>query len=147
MDEARAADEVAIRGLVARYADAVVRRDEGAWAATWAEDAEWHILGNPTRGRGEIVALWSKLMAGFPWVAQLPNSGVVDVDGDRATGRWYITELGKGPDGSASLTLGVYHDEYRRIADQWYFARRRFDVLYGGPPDLSAKPNPFPEDL
>jgi ketosteroid isomerase-like protein len=40
-------DELAIRALVARYADAVCRRDPDAWAATWAEDCKWDLGGGP----------------------------------------------------------------------------------------------------
>ena len=35
-----AEDEVAIHALVARYADAVTRREEKDWGATWAEDGD-----------------------------------------------------------------------------------------------------------
>ena len=38
-------DELAIRALVARYADAACRRDPDAWAATWAEDCRWDLGG------------------------------------------------------------------------------------------------------
>ncbi len=68
MDEVRISDELAIRELVASYADAVVRRDADAWSATWAEDGEWHILGNATRGRDAVVSLWKQLMAAVPFV-------------------------------------------------------------------------------
>ena len=147
MDEVRISDELAIRELVASYADAVVRRDADAWSATWAEDGEWHILGNATRGRDAVVSLWKQLMAAVPFVVQVPGHALIEVDGARATGRWYITEYGKSADGSGSLTLGVYHDEYTRSAEGWRFLRRRFDALYSGPPDLSGTPQPFPEKV
>lgn len=151
MHEARVADELEIRSLIARYSDAVARRDEKSWAATWAGDCEWHILGRPVEGRDAIVSLWSQMMGGFPFVLQLPTFGVVDFPdggagaGPDATGRWYVTEYGQGAGGSL-LTLGVYHDRYLREDDAWRFARRRFDVLYMGPPDLSAAPLPFPSN-
>jgi uncharacterized protein (TIGR02246 family) len=143
----KVADELAIRELVARYADAVVRRDEDAWAATWTKDGEWHVLGEPARGREAVVELWNKLMAGLPFVVQLAHGGMIQLDGDRATGRWYITEHGKTPDGTGMFTLGVYHDDYERSAEGWRFARRRFDFLYAGPPDLSAPARGFPKEL
>jgi uncharacterized protein (TIGR02246 family) len=142
---AHVADELAIRELVARYADAVARRDEDAWAATWTEDAEWHLLGRSASGRDAVVSLLKTLISGVPFVVQIPNSGIIQVHGETGSGRWYITEYAKTRDGAALFNLGVYHDEYRRTADEWRFSRRRFDVLYMGPPDLSARANPFPE--
>ena len=46
------ADDLAIRDLVYRYSDAVCRRDQVAWSATWAEDGVWQLPGAPrTEGR------------------------------------------------------------------------------------------------
>ncbi len=142
------ADEAAIRDLLARYSDAVNRRDAEAWGETWAEDAVWRILHFAPEGREAIVALWKQLMSGFPFVVQMPSASLLTVSGDEATGRAYLTEHGKGPDGTALLTLGVYHDRFRRDADgQWRFTERRFHAIYSGPPDLSAEPAGFPEEL
>ena len=140
------ADEMAIRDLVARYADAVNRRDADAWVALWARDCEWHILGNPMTGRDDVLALWRSLMEGFSFVIQVIYSGTIELDGDEATGCWYLCEIWKGPDGSAGMTVGVYRDRYVREEDMWRFRRRRFDILYMGPPDLSADTQPFPTE-
>ena len=139
------ASELEIRGLVARYADAVSRRDEKAFAATFATDGEWQLLGNVAEGREKVVALWKALMANFPFVVQLATGGIIDVDGDRATGTWYITEHNRGKKGSGMLAIGIYRDDYTREEGRWCFARRRFAPLYMGPPDLSADPTPLPE--
>jgi ketosteroid isomerase-like protein len=141
----RLRDESKIRDLVANYADAVARHDAEAWGATWVEDCEWQIMGQPTKGRDAVVALWKTLMAGFEFVIQLPSAGVLEVEGDRGTGRWYVTECGQGPGGAPTLTLGVYHDDYCRVGAEWRFRRRRFHALYMGPADLTAKPIPFPK--
>ena len=147
MKDAQIGDELAIRDLVARYADAVARRDAEAWAATWAEDGEWHIFGQPTRGRDAVVALWKTLMGTLPFVLQVPSSGIIRVAGARGTGRWHVTEYGKRNDGAGTLTLGTYQDEYCRRGDDWRFRLRRFDALYMGPPDLSARALPLPVDI
>ena len=90
-------DEQEIRNLVARYADAVCRRDQDDWSATWAEDGVWQLPGAPeTQGRDNIVQLWAGAMAGFPFVAQLIQNGTVEVDGENATGRWYISSSHHG---------------------------------------------------
>jgi uncharacterized protein (TIGR02246 family) len=142
--------ELGIRNLVARNADAVNRRDADAWSTTWTRDCEWHMLGNPTQGRDGVVALWRSFMEGFPFVLQLVHSGTIELDPDQptaASGRWYLSEIWKSPDGAGGTTVGVYHDRYVREEGAWLFARRRFDILYMGPPDLSAEPSPFPTNI
>jgi len=71
------ADELAIRSLVARYVDAVYRRDEDDWAATWAEKASWSVMGKVVTGRNQIVALWLQAMDLFSFVAMQIHSGTV----------------------------------------------------------------------
>jgi ketosteroid isomerase-like protein len=141
------ADELAIQKLVARYADAVSRRDEKAWGATWAEDGEWLLGGRTSKGRAAVVETWKTLMASLSFVVQTASGGLVEVAGDRGTGRWYVREYGKRADGAGSLILGVYHDDYVRAPEGWVFARRRFDFLYMGPNDLSGAAMPFPEQV
>jgi len=140
------ADELAIRDLVAGYADAVIRNDPEAWSETWAEDATWIVGGQATEGREAILAQWNGLMSLFEFITQLPQHGRVEIAGDCATGRWYVNELGRPHGGEPSLTLGVYHDRYARHGSRWQFQRRRFDLLYVGPPDLSGTTFPFPTD-
>ena len=95
-DLARAiTDELSIRNLVARYADAVNRRDTDAWAATWSKGGEWNVMGNPAKGREAVVALFQQLMGGLSWVVQLPYSGTIEVAGDEGGGRWYLGEFMK----------------------------------------------------
>lgn len=143
MDSNPVADELEIRNLVARYADAVTRGDKDAWAASWADDGEWSVIGQTARGRQEVVALLAKLTASFAFVVQHAPSGVVEVDGDRGSGSWQITEHGKLGNGTPLFTIGVYSDEYVREKGAWRFASRHFRLVYSGPPDLSGNANPF----
>ncbi|MEE2703163.1 MAG: nuclear transport factor 2 family protein [Myxococcota bacterium] len=140
-------DENQIRDLVARYADAVTRRDEKAWAETWTEDGEWQVMGRTASGREAVVELWKSLMGGLSFVVQLANTERISIEGDRGSGRWYVTEYAKSSDGTALLNVGFYRDEYVRIDGVWRFARRRFDALYIGPPDLSGATFTHPEEV
>lgn len=128
-----------IAGLVHRYADAVVHRDQTQWASTWAPNATWHLgPGRSVEGREAIVDLWVKAMGGFAAVVQMVNSGEVHVDGDEASGRWYINEHFCRRDGVKGLLLAYYDDSYVNIDGQWLFASRSLVAQYQGPPDLSA---------
>ena len=143
------ADELAIRQLVAAYADAVNRRDESLWASTWAEDGVWDLRGNVVEGREAVVALWNTAMGGFSFVAQLVYQGTLEIDGDRATGRWYLSEHLRPVDAETGrFTIGSYADEYTRVGGEWKFARRSYDVLYSDETSgaVAGSVLPFPRD-
>ncbi|MFP6654293.1 MAG: nuclear transport factor 2 family protein [Myxococcota bacterium] len=146
MNPDRIADELAIRELVDRYADAIVRRDEEAWRATWAADGEWHILGECVRGHAALVEKWNALMSGLPFVHQIASGGLVEFEGDHARGRFYVNEYATLLDGTGLLMLGVYFDRYVFETADWVFSSRRIHPLYMGPPDMSGVSNPFPSD-
>lgn len=129
----------AIAELVHRYADAVVHFDGDQWGACWDADARW-VLG-PDRdvtGRPAIVELWHKAMQTFAAVVQNVVNGEVHVDGDSASGRWYIIEHFRRGNGETGILLAFYEDTYVRRDGQWYFASRRLHPQYQGPPDLSG---------
>ena len=81
-------DELAIRHLVAAYADAVNRRDGPLLASTWAEGSVWDLMGNEIAGKDAVVAMWTKAMSGFDFVVQLVYQGTIEINGASATGRW-----------------------------------------------------------
>lgn len=137
-DRERMADELAVRRLVDRYADAVTRANEADWIATWADDGCWRIGGTESHGHRDLLATWRKLMGLFEKVLQLPQTGLIDLTSDTGTGRWTVVEVGRTLDGNSAVTLGCYHDVYRRSETGWKFAERRFEFDYTGPPDLSG---------
>jgi uncharacterized protein (TIGR02246 family) len=118
-----------IRALVERYADAVNRRDAEAYAATWAPDGVWEIRGNRYEGREAILAYWTPLMAGIPWVVQTINNGTVDVAGDTAQARWFHTDFAALGDGTRRMALGLYHDSCIRVGGRWLFSLRSYTRL------------------
>jgi len=137
------ADELAIRDLNARYIDAVNRYNKEDWAANWSESATWNLMGMEVAGRDAIVELWTGAMSGFEFAIMMLNSGTIDVDGDTASGRWYVTEHLKPVEGDPNITLGVYDDEYAREDGRWVFARRHYNVIYQGPADYSGNYMPY----
>jgi hypothetical protein len=136
-------DDLAIRTLVARYADAVNRYNEADWAATWGENATWHLMGMPVTSRQAIVDLWRGAMSTFDFALMMMNSGTLEIDGDTATGRWYLTEHTKPTEGDAAVVLGVYDDKYCKENGAWVFAERRYNIMYQGPADYSGNYQPY----
>jgi len=132
-------DEWAIRKLVDRYCDAVGRRDADDWIATWAPDASWELLGNKLEGHDAILGFLNGALGMLRFVMQISSNPVIEIDGDRARGRWTIQEWSESEAMGRLLLVFFYDDEYVRGEDGWLFASRRMELLYQGPPDLSGK--------
>lgn len=131
-----------ILDLLGRYADAVLRADASRFAPLWEDDAEWVIPGTSTIvGRDAIVDTFVRVRAGFPLCVQEVLSGYLDeaVVDDEASAHWQVRELQWRPDRPGSQLIGVYHDDVRASRGRWRFARRRFEVVYRGPADLSGR--------
>lgn len=146
MAERDLAAKLAIRELVARYSEAVSRGDAKAFAETWAEDGEWLLMGQRAVGPEATTAQWQRLVRGFDFVVQFSHGGIIDVEGDTATGRWQISEHGRGLDGSAFFSMGFYADRYVCVEGRWCFQSRHFEVVYAGRPDLGAGAGTLPGD-
>ena len=133
-----------IADLVHRYSDAVCRKDRAQWAATWAEDAHWDLgKGRISTGKADIVELWQRSVDQLVQVVQMVHNGTVTVDGDTATGRWYVSEHVSRSNGALGIMLAWYDDTYVRVDDQWLFSSRTLGSLYHGPPDLSGDFTPL----
>ena len=133
-------DEQTIQRLAQIYADGVMQRDAELWGSTFATDGEWHLGADrpPVKGRENLKAFWSQVMAGYPNVLHWVQPGVIEVEGDRAQARFYVQENIKDAEGNAFRVAGVYNDELIKEGGEWRFAVRRFHSIYRGPVDMSG---------
>jgi uncharacterized protein (TIGR02246 family) len=141
------ADELAIRDVVHRYADASSRRDGAGVASTFTADAEWTspALGQ-FQGREALETFFVDMLADWNVFIQALLSGVVvldEDDPDRAKGRWFVQETGQRSEGTNLSVSGVYHDEYLREAGGWRINRRQYDPLLVRTDD-AVTPLPYP---
>jgi uncharacterized protein (TIGR02246 family) len=118
----------AIRALNEAYCDAVNRRDGAAWAALWAEDARWDLMGHQVAGRDAIRATWEGAMAGFSFVGFFCQIGPVKVEGTTARATVWTHEVLVRQDGGESRPLGRYDDDYVLGQEGWRYAARRFSL-------------------
>lgn len=88
-----AEDILAIRLLTDRYSDAANRADYAAMAGVYAQDGGLISFGNRFEGRAAIQHIFSQSVGALEFVNQICSAGVIDVDGDRATVRWSVTEF------------------------------------------------------
>lgn len=137
-------DETHIRALAAAYTDAVNRGDPVAGAATYAPDGVLIAYDSPPMvGRAAIEAVF---VAGWPKTSilfQCLHSGLVELDGDRARARWWLSEY-NCPAGSETgrMNLFSYQDELVRLPEGWRFAQRNLQTVYRERRDYPARRQP-----
>lgn len=149
----RLAIDAEIRDLVARFSDAVNRRDFDAFGDLFADDGVWE-LGEPfprrAAGRDNIVSMFRSLSEPWPFFFQMTHTGVIDVgqDGQSATARWEVQEIARSEDGSQSYdNVAIYYDRLVRTGGgSWRFAERRYRYVWFSDADLGGRLIPLPDD-
>jgi len=118
-------DHEAIARVVARYCHLL---DDGRWdefADIWAEDAEFVLGGETTRGRDAIRASIEATQPPERRGRHLAVNVEVDVDGDEASAVVDFMFWARDREGKAKLMfLGRYDDRLVRSDGGWRFARR-----------------------
>ncbi len=71
-----------------------------------------------------LAFLTDVISAGFDWGFHIAGNPRIDIDGDRATGHWYLSAEAV-PAGSTTVVpfRGRYEDTYVRTADGWKISR------------------------
>jgi hypothetical protein len=147
----RVIDELAVRDLVARFADAVNHQDPQAIRELFVPDGEFAVAGwTSLRGAGEVVNFLSGVISHWDVIFQAVHPGRVFLAGDTARGEWYITEYGRYRDGQETFLGGLYSDDYLRTPEGWRFARRGFRGMFRrqtpAPDGLQVRPPLPPRD-
>jgi uncharacterized protein (TIGR02246 family) len=126
-------DERAIRALILRFGGSLDRKDWTAYAETFAVDGEFEIMGQRRAGREAIAAGPSRDLSKFDRLQHIVANETIDVDGDAATGLWYLFAIhvpsGERPDVHADIG-GCYRFHARRTAEGWRFDEVRIEVLW-----------------
>lgn len=136
-------DELSIRRLVDTFCDGVNSRDSTLWGSVWDdEDATFCLGGTDRAGKDAIVAGFTEGIAAYETLVQVAPNGRIEIDGDTATGRWYILELGQLRDGPSSQLVALCRDEYRRTGDGWRLRRREVERIYKGKAALEGWTRP-----
>ena len=137
------ADRVEIEALRGEFSDAVMMNDHDRLASLFTRDGVVRIPEGDIEadGREEIRALGERRQALTDYFVQTTHPGTIQLDGDIATGRVYLSELARGRDGSSHLNYFVYHDRYQRTPDGWKFAERVDEVRYLDTSALAGSPS------
>jgi len=126
------ADRIEIEALRGEFTDAVMMRDYDRLASLFTQDGVVRIphINEEALNRQEIRAGVERLQALWDYFVQTTHPGTIQLQGDTAAGRAYISELGHLRDGRSQLNYSVYHDRYQRTPDGWKFTERVYEVRY-----------------
>jgi ketosteroid isomerase-like protein len=126
------ADRVEIEALRGEFTDSAMMRDRARLAALFTEDGALRMPNIPVElvGRAQIQAGGERLQAQWDFFVQNTHPGVIELNGDTATGRAYLQEVVRALDGRQGLNFAIYHDRYQRTEDGWKFAERVYEVRY-----------------
>ncbi len=138
MDIETALAEMEIRNLGYRFADAVNRNDTEAFIALWADDGAWIIdppMNVSARDTAPLKVLFNQLMDGWTFFHQVPHQGPISLNGENATARMYMHEIGIFKDGRTHRNWSEYTDRYVKRDGRWLYLERHYHFLYvDGPP-------------
>jgi ketosteroid isomerase-like protein len=138
------ADRVEIEALRGEFTDAAMMRDWDRAASLFTGDGvlRMHV---EFAGREAIRAGIEELQSRLDYFVQNTHPGRIELAGDTASGRAYMSELIRVRDGGSHLNYAIYHDRYQRTPDGWKFAERAYEIRYldstplaGSVPQLSA---------
>jgi ketosteroid isomerase-like protein len=142
------ADRVEIEALRGEFTDAVMMRDYDRLALLFTPGGALRMPNIPAElaSREEIRAWGGQVPTLVDYLVQTTHPGTIQLDGDTASGRAYIQELGRGRDGRTELNFAIYHDRYQRTGDGWKFTERVFEVRYRDTTPLAGSPPRAGED-
>jgi ketosteroid isomerase-like protein len=126
------ADRVEIEALRGEFTDAVMMRDYHRIASLFTPDGVWRMPNIPVElaGQAEIAGWGDRVRDILDFLVQNTHPGTIQLQGDTASGRAYMSEIGRTLDGRAELNFAIYHDRYRRTPDGWKFTERVYEVRY-----------------
>ncbi|HYY75454.1 MAG TPA: nuclear transport factor 2 family protein [Gaiellaceae bacterium] len=126
------ADRFDIEALRGEFTDAVMMRDYDRLASLFTEDGVVRMphINQEAVTREEIRAGVERLQGLLDCFVQTTHPGTIQLEGDTAVGRTYISELVRFRDGGSQLNYAVYHDRYQRTPDGWKFTERVYEVRY-----------------
>lgn len=126
------ADRVEIEALRSEFTDAVTMRDYDRVASLFTKDGVWRMPDIPAEMSGqEQIRAWGRRVPEFlDFLIQNTHPGMIHLDGDTASGRAYMSEIGRGRDGRSGMNYAIYHDRYQRTPDGWKFTERVYEIRY-----------------
>ena len=124
-----------IRLLKARYCSYADSYDYQGIAGLFTEDGVLEDdSGNRREGRGQLLEFFESARARLPFIIHTVMNPLIEVDGDRATGSWYLFQPATmGDTNEAVWGSGRYDEEYARVGGQWMFRKMHTSLFFWTP--------------
>jgi ketosteroid isomerase-like protein len=131
-DQQAVLDRIEIEALQWEFTDAVMMNDHDRLVSLFVPEGSVRIpdAGVEATGREQLYRLAADREWRFSVFVQTTHPGMVELTGDTARGRAYLSELIMARDGTSSSNRAIYHDRYRRTAQGWRFVERVYEVRY-----------------
>ena len=115
-------------------------------AELFCEDAVWdgHAFGR-YEGRQAIRDFFAGASKMLTFASHNVMNPVIQVDGDRALGRWYLIQPCTTGDNQALWLCATYRDQYRREPDRWRFQHVDIEIRFLSPHEDGWAKTPFLE--
>lgn len=118
-DPAREAlDRLALHELRGAYSRAIDDENYERAHDIFTEDAVVAYRGGDKHGPQEVYEYWRDNVE-YEFSLHTVQMPEIELDGDQATGRWYMLVFYVAPDGTSGHVMGWYEDEYRRVDGEW----------------------------
>jgi hypothetical protein len=137
-------DYEAIMSLMARYTDAINRRQFDVVKACFTPDGVWDVNAGASghylfEGSDKISHGIRGLVGSSDFLAQIGSLPVIEIDGERARARSTLFEVGEKA-GRRFENFGLYDDELRKVNGKWLFKSRRWVMSNSKFTQLQAQP-------
>lgn len=143
-------DEMEIRALADKFSDAANRKDGAQFQSLWAKDAVWKIgppINMEFKGKEKMGESVTHMLGLWDFFVQLSGPGVVTINGDKATARFYVNEIArKTDDKSGNYNLSMYDDELIKENGKWVFAKRTYHTIYQEAPNYKGLVQQLPKN-
>ena len=128
-------DVEALKKLKARYCLAVDARDAERVVSLFTADAVWDggSFGR-YEGTDAIRSFFRSVPERLSFFVHYVSNPLIEIDGDRATGTWYLLEPCTFAEGDRAVWGSArYEERYRRAGGAWKFEEMRLVSLFWTP--------------
>lgn len=122
-------DRLEICELRSAYARAIDYGNYGEATEIFTDDAVVNYRGGTCHGGEEVAAYWRENVA-YEFSMHTVQMPQLSIDGDEATGRWYMIVFYVTPAGDEGYVLGWYEDQYTRVDGEWMIDQMDMEVTY-----------------